>query len=105
MKLYILSILTFIFSINQLSAQSNSEQITAIICGKLIDGKSDKARNDAVILVAGERIIEVGNKELISPDYQLIDLSDYTVLPGMIDAHTHPLIYGDDYQTNHHKKL
>ncbi|UZR98855.1 metal-dependent hydrolase family protein [Chondrinema litorale] len=103
MKLYILAIFTFIFSTNQLSAQSNPEQITAIICGKLIDGKSGKARNNAVILVAGERIIEVGDKELISPDYQLIDLSDYTVLPGMIDAHTHPLIYGDDYQTNHLK--
>lgn len=76
---------------------------TAIICGKLITGNDASVQTNAVILIEGERIVKVGSKELLKPDYQTIDLSGYTVLPGMIDAHVHPLIYGSEYQTNHLK--
>lgn len=47
--------------------------------------------------------MEIGARDIIKSAYKIIDLSEYTVLPGLIDAHVHPLIYGDDYQINHLK--
>jgi len=76
---------------------------TAIICGRLITGNDEPEIVNAVILIEGEKIVEIGTKKILSNDYNIIDLSEYTVLPGLIDAHVHPLIYGDDYQINHLK--
>lgn len=80
-----------------------AQEKTALRCGRLITGNEGEVWTDRVILVEGERIVAIGGSELLSEDYPLIDLSDYTVLPGLIDAHTHPLIYGSDYQVNHLK--
>lgn len=79
------------------------QEVTALICGSLISGNDEPVRSDQVILIKGERIIAIGNTEILEKDYKVIDLSEYTVLPGLIDVHVHPLIYGDDYQTNHIK--
>ncbi|PIB38023.1 amidohydrolase [Maribacter sp. 4G9] len=91
--------MVFFYFFALLSAQDR----TALICGNLITANDGQVKSDAVIIVSGERILEVGTKELLKPEYTIIDLSEYTVLPGMIDAHTHPLIYGSEYQTNHLK--
>ncbi len=81
-----------------------AQQRTAIVCGNLIDGISEQVSTDAVILVEGERIIQIGTKEIISPNDSVIDLSEYTVLPGLIDMHVHPNISVNDYQINHLKR-
>lgn len=93
----------FIFSILLVSIEGNS-QVTAILSKQLIDGKSNTAIPNAVILVEGQKIKAVGGKDIIPKGATIVDLSSYTVLPGMIDAHVHPLIDGDDYQTNHMKQ-
>lgn len=80
-----------------------SQDRTAIICGKLIDGNAKEALSNKVIFVNGDKISKIANRDQITKQDHVIDLSDYTVLPGLIDAHVHPLIYGDDYQTNHLK--
>ena len=72
--------------------QSPSKLI-AIRCGRLIDGKSATPRTNAVIVVEGERIREVGTS--VPPGAQVVDLSRSTVLPGLIDNHTHILLNGD----------
>jgi imidazolonepropionase-like amidohydrolase len=61
----------------------------AIRAGRLIDGVSPKPLSDAIILVEGDRIAAVGQNLRVPPGAQLLDLSGFTVLPGLIDAHTH----------------
>lgn len=64
----------------------------------LIDGRSDRPRRDVDILVRGQRIEEVsaaGSRPL-PPGGELIDLGSATVLPGLIDTHTHLFLQGED---------
>ncbi len=79
-------------------------QITAIQCKQVIDGKSNQATGHTVILVEGTKIKAVGGKDIIPKGATLVDLSGYTLMPGFIDMHCHPLGNGeDDYQTYHLK--
>ncbi len=71
------------------------EKIIAMQTGKLIDGKSDAVLSGITILVQGNRILEVGKNVKIPAGAQTIDLRHATVLPGLIDAHTHILLQGD----------
>jgi imidazolonepropionase-like amidohydrolase len=76
-------------------------QTTAVICGKLIDGNGDALLMNRVILVNEGKISAVTSTNKIPVKAAIIDLSDYTVLPGLIDVHVHPLIAVDDYQVDH----
>lgn len=66
----------------------NTAAAIAIRAGHLIDGVSPDPVPDAFILVEGDRITRVG-RGLPPPGTDLIDLSAFTVLPGLIDCHTH----------------
>jgi len=71
----------------------------AILCGALIDGRSDTARRGPVaIVIEGDRIVRVGGREIIPKHAEVIDLGGATVLPGLMDLHSHPLISSDGYQ-------
>ncbi len=72
-----------------------------IRCGQLIDGRSDRPRAKAAILVEGDRIVKVGGPEILPPGIDVIDLGTATVLPGLIDLHSHPLQTTDSYQIDH----
>lgn len=79
-------------------AQSPAPARTLIRAGSLIDGESDKARSDQGILIEGDRVTRVGPwSELssVAGSATLLDLSAMTVLPGLIDNHTHVLLQGD----------
>src|SRR5271154_4036978 len=62
---------------------------TAIKAGKLIDTKSGTVLPNQIILIEGDRIKQVGANLKIPSDAQVIDLSQETVLPGLIDCHAH----------------
>jgi imidazolonepropionase-like amidohydrolase len=66
--------------------------MTLIIkAGRLIDGLGDDPIADALVVVEGERITQVGQSATMDlpPEASIIDAGDKTVMPGMIDAHVH----------------
>ncbi|PYU57085.1 MAG: hypothetical protein DMG55_21545, partial [Acidobacteria bacterium] len=67
----------------------------AIRAGRLIDGKSEKPLENAVIVIEGDRIASVTAGGSAPAGVEIIDLSKATVLPGFIDTHTHVLLQGD----------
>src|SRR6266851_3896815 len=80
------------------NAATVSQQVTVIRAGMLIDGKSDSPRRNQIIVIRGNRIESVsdtGNTK-IPVGANVIDLSRATVLPGLIDSHTHIFLQGED---------
>ena len=80
---------TFVTSVHSQTAPSPA--VTVIRAGVLIDGKSDHERHDQVIVIRGNRIESVSDaaSAKVPAGATTIDLSRSTVLPGLIDSHTH----------------
>jgi imidazolonepropionase-like amidohydrolase len=71
-------------------------QITVIRAGALIDGRSAEVRRNQTIVIRGNRIESVGGDIAAPSGARVIDLSNMTVLPGLIDCHTHIFLQGED---------
>jgi imidazolonepropionase-like amidohydrolase len=72
----------------------------AIRAGRLFDGKSDHLVSNRIVLIQGDIISAVGAAEQVKipPQAEIIDLSKATVLPGLIDTHTHVFGNGPDLE-------
>jgi imidazolonepropionase-like amidohydrolase len=85
--------LTLVLIPISLTAQSPSKDIILIKAGRLIDVRNGKPLTDQAILIEGDRIKEVGPSQAVSSHApagaRVLDLSNSTVLPGLIDCHTH----------------
>src|SRR5208282_3672371 len=73
--------------------------------GRLIDCKSDAPIANALILIEGDKIVSVPPGGTPPAGVELIDLSNATVLPGFVDAHTHVLLQGDVTEEDYDKQL
>ncbi len=64
---------------------------TIVHAGKLLDVKTGNTLSDQAIVIEGGKIVSVGSMSGVKPssDDQRIELGSATVLPGLIDAHTH----------------
>ncbi len=67
----------------------DSNPLEAIRAGKFIDVQAGRVLNDQIILIRGGKIEAVGGNLAIPDGAMVIDLSKMTVLPGLIDCHTH----------------
>ncbi|MBS1852169.1 MAG: amidohydrolase family protein [Acidobacteria bacterium] len=75
----------------QTTPPAAAPKTTYVLAGKLFDATSENVREGVVIVVEGERIKQVGSAAEIKvpAGANVIDLSRATVLPGLIDCHTH----------------
>jgi imidazolonepropionase-like amidohydrolase len=68
-----------------------------IKAGFLFNGRDDVIQENVLITIKDDKIISVVGKTSKESESQTIDLSDYTVLPGLIDTHTHIVLHPGDY--------
>jgi len=77
-----------------LSAQQPGDRVVALRAGRLLDPASGRIDQNVTIVVRGDRIDSIG--AAVPPGATVIDLAGYTVLPGLVDAHTHVLLQPED---------
>jgi imidazolonepropionase-like amidohydrolase len=75
-------------------AQARPSQVTVLRAARMIDGTGGRPLAPAMIRIEGERIVEVGATLRVPPGARVLDLGDATLLPGLIDLHTH--LTGDE---------
>lgn len=86
-----------------LAATDAPQPVTVIHAARLIDGRGGAVVSPAVVVVRGNKIESVGGA--VPASAQVIDLGDVTLLPGLIDAHTHALLQGDITAEDYDKQL
>ncbi len=75
-----------------------AEPVTVIKAGTLIDPRAERPLRNQVIVIRGNRVESVGDAATakVPAGAKLIDLSNATVLPGLIESHTHIFLQGED---------
>src|SRR6266699_975683 len=68
---------------------SAADQTVVLKAARLFDGKSKSLIPNGVVVVQGDKIVDVGSNVAIPSDAKVIDLGDMTLSPGFMDAHTH----------------
>jgi imidazolonepropionase-like amidohydrolase len=89
------SLLTgFVLLVSLVTPCARAQKATVVIAvraGQMFDTKSGHLLPDQVVLIRGDKIVDVGSAASVQipPEARVIDLSHATVLPGLIDGHTH----------------
>lgn len=76
-----------------------------IQAGRLVDVRAGRVLSKQNILIQGDRIVEVGPNVTAPPGAKVVDLSASTVLPGLIDNHTHVLLQAHPTPTDYDEQL
>jgi len=89
------------FAALMLAAVPASAQVTAIRAGRLVDPEAGTVATNQVILIEGGKFTAIGAGLAIPKGAEIIDLSNLTVLPGLVDAHNHlALTYKETPENN-----
>jgi len=72
---------------------------------RLFDGKSKALIQNGVVIVQGDKIVDVGSNIAIPSDAKVIDLGDVTLSPGFMDAHTHLTVDYTDFNKRRLEEL
>jgi imidazolonepropionase-like amidohydrolase len=74
-----------------LGIAANAADQTSIVlkAARMFDGKSKALVQNAVVIVQGDKIVDVGSNLAVPEGAKVIDLGDVTLSPGFMDAHTH----------------
>lgn len=88
-KLAIIAVLVPIAVLSYLEAAPDKVRPIVLKAARLFDGRNERLSTPGALLVRGDMIEAVGPSVQIPDDAQVIDLSDATLLPGFMDAHTH----------------
>src|SRR6266567_1548259 len=70
-------------------AASAADQTIVLKAARIFDGKSKSLIPNGVVVVQGDKIVDVGSNVAVPGDAKVIDLGDMTLSPGFMDAHTH----------------
>jgi imidazolonepropionase-like amidohydrolase len=72
-------------------------QTYAIVADRLIDGQEDHSFNNPTVIVQHSKIVDINYKNVVPDSAIVINLKGYTLLPGLMDVHTHLMANGEDY--------
>lgn len=89
--LLIALLLYTLFALSLEPVARSQSKLIAVRAGHMIDVKSGNVINNAVILIEGGRVKQAGANITIPSGAEVIELGNMTVLPGLIDCHTHLL--------------
>jgi imidazolonepropionase-like amidohydrolase len=93
----------------QTTVQTVPPRAYVIRAAHLIDGRSDAVQNDVAVVVQGDRIVAVGRQSDVAARIPsgalMLDLGGATILPGLIDNHTHVLLQGDISSADYDEQL
>jgi imidazolonepropionase-like amidohydrolase len=70
-------------------AAGAADQSIVLKAARMFDGKSNSLVQNGVVIVQGDKIVDVGSNLPVPASAKVIDLGDATLAPGFMDAHTH----------------
>ena len=88
------------FAVCAIATQA-ADKIVVLKAARLFDGKSKTLAQNGVVIVQGNKIVDVGSNLPAPPDAQVIDLGDATLSPGFMDGHTHLTL---DFSGNYNER-
>ncbi|MCA1814818.1 MAG: amidohydrolase family protein [Acidobacteria bacterium] len=77
-------------------ARGAAPRRTVVRAARMLDVRSGAFVNNPVVVVEGDKIVSVGSNLAVPAGARVIDLGDVTLLPGLIDCHTHVLLEPED---------
>jgi imidazolonepropionase-like amidohydrolase len=94
-----------IVCVAQSPASGPSAPVVALKAARMFDGKSKSLVMNGVVVVQGDKILDVGSNVAIPSNAKVIDLGDATLSPGFMDAHTHITLDFTDYNKRRIEEL
>jgi imidazolonepropionase-like amidohydrolase len=97
--------LASLFFVASLISAQAADQTIVLKAARMFDGKSKALISNAVVVIKGDKIVDIGSNVTPPADAQVIDLGDVTLSPGFIDAHTHLTLDYTDYNKRRLEEL